>query len=365
MRALRHCMLGVGLVAAAIACGGGDEGSVGGGEAAGEAPQDLSGELLSLDDLDGEWDTGGPEEFDSSDLGGEVTSPCPSGETVSLPNAARNLDAPGNATIGFESVDTDVVLIEALSHDPSGELFKAFGQAFDACVGEEWEQGDDPVEDEKLETIDLGDQGDDVVGYRQLWGSGGDYYGQDVFAAVRVGDVWLSLYLTEESTGDPLDGGVFPEALAAAVAHLEDGKWAAAAAVDEPVAPEVDQPASVTVEMAELDSYLVVEGNGGCRFLREENVTISFAEREELDDLEEDPDFDLPPNVKWLVEQAFAIHPSVSVDVSDDRVVVSLYEEHDYGESIGYRRVDRETAERTADELRERLGNRSVCGTES
>jgi hypothetical protein len=355
MRAWRYCILGVGLVAAATSCGGGSEDGVGTGEAAGEAPQDLSGELLSVDDLKGEWDTGGPEEFGDSDVGDVVTGPCP-GQLVPLHDVERNVGAPGNATITFESVDADTRLVQWLSHDPTGELFEATRQVFDACVGEEWEQGDDPVENVKLETIDLGDQGDDAVGYRELWGSGGDYYGQDVFAVVRVGDVWLSLYLTEDNIDDPLEGDVFPDALAAAVAHLEDGKWAPA--VDEPVAPEVDEPATVTVEKEEgSDGWgLVVRGNGGCRFLNQKNEGIAILDKEEI------PDWHLAPNVEWLVQQIFEVYPRVSLGVDADRVGVTLYKPHGGTTAIG---VDRETAERAADELRERLGNRSVCGIES
>jgi hypothetical protein len=364
MRALSRCILGVGLVAVATACGGGDDSEVGSGEAAGEAPQELSGELLSLDDLEGEWDTGGPEKIGASEGGNEVAAPCPDGASVSLRDAQRNLNASGNATISFESVAVDTLLVEDLYHDPTGELFEAFQETFDSCVGMEWEAGDDPVENLALETTDLAGHGDATAGYRLLWGSGGDYYGQDALALVRARDVLLVLSLTEESIDDPFDGDILPQALAAAVGHLEDGEQANA--VDEPVAPEVHQPASVTVEMSELDgSHLVVKGNGGCRFLRRDNVSISITKEEELDDPEEDPDFDLSPNVEWLAEQAFAVHPSVSVQVFADHVNVSLYEETDYGDSIGYRPVDRETAERAADKLRKRLGNRSVCGSES
>ena len=356
MRRSRYCILGLGLAAAATACARSGDGTIGGGEAAGEAPQDLSGELLRLDDLDGEWDTGGPEEFGDSDIGDEVSGPCP-GEPVPLRDAQRNVGAPGNAKIRLESVDADTVLVEWLSHDPTGELFEATRQAFDACVGEEWEEGEDPVENVKLETIDLGDQGDDAVGYRQLWGSGGDYYGQDVFAVVRVGDVSLSLYLTEETTDDPLEGDVLPDVLAAAVAHLEDGTWAAA--VDEPVAPEVDEPASVTVEREDgSDRWgLVVSGNGGCRFHNQENESIGIMDDEEI------PDWDLAPNVEWLVQHVFEVYPRVTLSVAADRVYVTLYKENGGGaNAIG---VDRVTAERAAEELRERLGNRSVCGIES
>ena len=174
MQALTCCVLGLGLVVAATACGGGGDERDAGADGAGEAPQDLSGELLSLDDFDGQWDTGGPQEIDVADRSGKVTGPCPGAEATSLPNAKRSVGASGNATIRFESVEVPgVVLVEELSHDPAGELFEALRHTFDACVGEKWEEGDDPVEDTKLEAIDLAGQGDAAVGYRQLWGTGG------------------------------------------------------------------------------------------------------------------------------------------------------------------------------------------------
>ena len=240
MRGLRYYLLGIGLVATATACAAREAGEFEAGEAAGEAPQDLRGELLSVDDLDGEWDTAGPEEIDVSDVGDEVTGPCPDGETVSLPNVQRNLGAPGNATITFEAADgTDMLLVEELSHDPTGELFDAYRQAFDACVGEEWEQtGRDGLENVKVETMDL--DVDEAVGYRELWGS--DYDRQDLFALVRVGNVSLSLWLNGEITDDPSGG--FPRALAAAVAHLEDGERAAP--LDEPSTTTTSEAASST-----------------------------------------------------------------------------------------------------------------------
>jgi Septum formation len=80
-------------------------------------------------------------------------------------------------------------------------------------------------------------------------------------------------------------------------------------------------------------------------------------------DKAEIPDWDLAPNVEWLVQQIFEVYPRVTLGVDADRIAVTLYKENQSGtNAIG---VDRETAERTADELRERLGNRSVCGIES
>ena len=236
MRVIRHLVLGIGLLALATACGGGDDSAVAADEAGSDGSEDvsgesedLSGELLTIEDLDGEWATEGPEEIKASDVVDDnITGPCPGGETVLLPNVEDNLRAPGNASIRFEAVDgTGMVLSEEVSHDPAGELFEAGRQAFDACVGEEWEQSGAPngAENVKLETLDLADHGDDAVGYRQLWGTGGDYDHQDLMAVVRVGDVSLSLWLIGESIDDPIGG--FPEALAAAVAHLEDGERAA------------------------------------------------------------------------------------------------------------------------------------------
>jgi hypothetical protein len=122
------------------------------------------------------------------------------------------------------------------------------------------------------------------------------------------------------------------------------------------VAPEVDEPASVTVEPKTGGSGLVVRGNGGCRFTNVENEITSIDLEEEI------PQWHFPPNVEWLVRQIFAVYPKVTVNVATDRVDVTFYKKGLSGShAVG---VDRETAEHAADDLRGRLGNRSVCGIE-
>lgn len=363
VRALRRCVLVCGLAVVATACAGRaddrDLGVIVAGSGGGP-PDDLSGELLTAEDLDGTWDTGGPDEVEVSDAEDEVPSPCEQGPGAVVSDHQQSIGAVGNATIALESVDTDARLVQHLYHDPDGEVFAAFRQAFDACVGEEWEQGGDPVENVTLEAVDLGDHGDDAVGYRELWGSGGEYYGQDLLAVVRTEEVLLLLALTEERTDDPMRRELLPGSLAVAVARLEDGEWQSVP--DEPLAPPVDEPASVVVEENSFDEWgLVVRGNSGCRFHEQEDMLIAVMEQEELREPAEARGWDLAPNVMWLLEQAFAVHPSVSVSVAIDRVDISLYEETVDGDSTAYGLVDQETAERVAEDLREVLGNRSVC----
>lgn len=357
----RWGILGLGLVVAATACGGGGAGANrdAGSDWAGATPRDLSGELLGADDLDGQWDTSGPKQLDIAGGGrsGKLDAFCPGAGTTPVPNAKRNMLAAGNARIRFESVEVpDVALVEQLAHDPTGELFAALRHSFDACVGETWDEGDDPVENTKLEAIDLAHKGDAIVGYRQLWGTDGDYDSQDVIGVVHVGGVSLALWLSENGTEDPHNGDDFSLALAAAVGHLQDGKWAAP--VDDGVAPEVAEPASVSV-VREPDSdgwSLVVRGNGGCRFHKGDEG-IGIMDKTEISDA------DLPPNVEWLVRQVFAAYPHTTMSVTVDRVDVTLYKAGQSGiQAIG---VDRTTAERAARDLRKRLGKRSVCGVEA
>ena len=148
---------------------------------------------------------------------------------------------------------------------------------------------------------------------------------------------------------------LLPGSLAVAVARLQDGEWQSVS--DEPLAPPVDEPASVVVEENSFDKWgLVVRGNGGCRFHEQEDMLIAVMEEEELREPAEARGWDLAPNVMWLLEQAFAVHPSVSVSVAIDRVHISLYEETVDGDSTAYGPVDQETAERVAEDLREVLG---------
>jgi len=228
MRGLWQYVLVVGLVAISTACASDDDepetrdaseeaGERDARDPGEEAPGDLSGELLSVDDLDGGWDTAGPEEIDVTEVDNEVTGPCPDGEAVSLPNVERNLGARGNATVVFEATDgTSMLLIEELSHDPAGELFDALQQAFDACVDEQWEQtGRDGMETVRFEAMDP--LADDAASYRLLWGS--NYDRRDLFAMTHVDDVSLSLYLNGDFTDRPSDA--FREAFVAAVANLK------------------------------------------------------------------------------------------------------------------------------------------------
>ena len=90
-------------------------------------------------------------------------------------------------------------------------------------------------------------------------------------------------------------------------------------------------------------------------------MLVAVMEEEELREPAEARGWDLAPNVMWLLEQAFAVHPSVSVSMAIDRVDISLYEETVDGDSTAYGPVDQETAERVAEDLREVLGDRSVC----
>ena len=128
-----------------------------------EAPEDLSGELLGGPDLGDGWDSAGGQQREFLDGSAPITSPCPDGETVELSDEAVAQADARDASIELAQEDNgDDFVYEVLHHDPSGELFEAFRDAWESCVGQTWEQGDDPVENVRLESVELDDLGDEA-----------------------------------------------------------------------------------------------------------------------------------------------------------------------------------------------------------
>jgi hypothetical protein len=335
------------LLGGLVSWGGGDiDASQPSGDT-GEAPEDLSGELIAGPDLGGGWySAGGPQPGELIEGSEPVISPCPDGETVELSEEAVAQASRGNASIELTHEDrVDDFVYEALHHDSSGELFEAFRNAWDSCVGQTWEQGDDPVENVRLESIEFDDLGDEASAYREEWGSGGEYYGTDLLAFARTRGVLVLIVVRAEDTAGSADV-LFDAALIAAVAKLEDGTWNPGV-LNAAVAPEVDVPAVIeVVEPGEL----IVYGNDGCELLGGETGYFlsdpgSFSD-------------ELPPNVQWFVEQVFDAHALSDVTVDPDRMYIAVYLTSD---ETGTEKLDDRATDLLAVELRQRLGNRSIC----
>jgi hypothetical protein len=326
---------------------GGDDDDTRPASGTSEAPDDLSGELIGGADLGEGWDSaGGPQPAELIVGSAALDSPCPGGETVELSDDAMALASRGNASIELARVgNVDDLVYEVLHHDPSGELFEAFRDAWGSCVGETWEQGDDPVENVRLESLDVDDLGEDARAYRSEWGSGGEYDGTDLLALVHTSGVLALVVVRAEDTAGGADD-VFEAALAAAVAKLEDDIWSPGMLSAE-VAPGVDQPAEVAVVGP---GDLTVHGNDGCQLHGSESSYVVSSPDDFSDEL--------PANVEWLIEQVFDAHALSNLQVWDDRVDIEAFLKMD---ASGLEKLDRAATEQLAEDLRQRLGNRSIC----
>ena len=274
-----------------------------------------------------------------------VSSPCPDGETVELSEEALGQAARGNASIELTHEDRpDDLVYEVLHHDPSGELFEAFRDAWESCVGQTWEQGDDPVENVRLESIGFDDLGDEASAYREEWGSGGEYYGTDLWAFIRTTGVLVLIVVRAEDTAGSADD-VFDAALTAAVAKLEDGAWNPV--LNAAVAAEVDVPAEVEIV---APGELIVYGNDGCELLGGGSGYVLGSPDAFSDEL--------PPNVQWFIEEVFDAHALSSVTVQPDQVYIDAFLTSD---ASGTEKLDDVATDLLALELRQGLGNRSIC----
>jgi hypothetical protein len=329
-----------------MSCGSDDDDPAQGGEAM-DAPNDLSGELIAATDLGDGWDSaGGPQPAELSDGPAPFSSPCPNGDTVALSDEAAKQASRGSASIELaHSENADDFVYEVLRHDPSGELFEAFRQAWESCVGQSWKQGYDPVENVRLTTFELHDLGDEASAYREQWGSGGEYYGTDLMALVRTNGLLLLMVARAEDIAGSADDR-FETTLAAAVAELNDGTWNPGM-LNAAVAPEVDVPAEIDVGGP---GALTIHGNEGCELHGSENSYVVSSPNDFSDEF--------PPNVQWLIEQVFDLHPLSNLQVWPDRVDIEAFLKMD---SSGLQKLDASATDQLAENLRERIGSRSIC----
>ena len=164
----------VAIVLVVVGCSGGDDDSAAASrdlastssdEAAETGPPvaltaaELEAALLTSEEVGSGWSTEGAEPLEvgaGEDLGGR----CPGGSTFAPPTAAMFVD--------FEPPDqfpADNTISEGVLTFPTREDLDAWTGALESCVGEQWEESDDPVEHVSLETIDVADLGEESAGF--------------------------------------------------------------------------------------------------------------------------------------------------------------------------------------------------------
>ncbi len=207
---------GVALLLVAPACGGdgsSTETSVGASTVTVTAAE-LEAALLSVEDLGDGWTTEGAEHLDLGS-GGRREGRCPTGEAFTEPDAAVATD--------FEN-ESGRFVAELLLTFPSPRDANEWATAFESCAGQEWEEGDDPVEHVSVEELTIDELGDDATAVLLLYAHGDDEppAHDEGVALVRLGH---ALVVVSESGPDvvtPYDQTLLEDSAAIAVSKAQD-----------------------------------------------------------------------------------------------------------------------------------------------
>jgi hypothetical protein len=205
-------------VLAVVGCSGNDDDSAATSATIALTAHELEAALLTPAEVGSEWRSEGAKRLDVG-TGDETGGRCPAGSSFPTPTAATIID--------FEPPDlADNTIEEALLTFQTGEELDAWTAALKSCVGERWEESDDPVEHVSLETIDLADHGEEAAVFVFHFAHGKD---EDVAHAsrwflVRVGGALLLVtgddYELESSQDEELLADVLARAVEKAEATL-------------------------------------------------------------------------------------------------------------------------------------------------
>jgi hypothetical protein len=159
------------LVAAMLAtasCGGnGDDDAAEMTAASALTDDDLEAALLTPEEVGAGWHAAGAEPMEIGD-GEDLSGRCPTGSSFSVPRAAMLID------FGPPDELADNTISQALMTFESRAELDAWTMALESCVGERWEELDDPVEHVTVEAIDVAEHGDDRAGFLLSFAHGDD-----------------------------------------------------------------------------------------------------------------------------------------------------------------------------------------------
>ncbi len=208
------------LVAAAVLIGGcGDDDD----SAATSVPElltadELKAALLTPEEVGPDWRSeDGAEQMDNG--GSETLSArCPGGLSFASPTAAAFID--------FQPPDplADNTISEGLLTFRTRKDLDTWTAALESCVGEEWEELEDPVEHVSVETIEVADLGDDRAGFLLHFAHSEDEgpAHDNRWLLVRVGNVLVLVTGDDYELDDPQDEELLAEVLTRAVEKAED-----------------------------------------------------------------------------------------------------------------------------------------------
>jgi hypothetical protein len=191
-----------------------DNGTVPTGE--GDVPE---GAMLTTEDLGSEWETDGPETLEL----GPTVEPftyCPDGAEMLPPTAGASITFTPVPTVDDESLFDDEIA-DAVFVFSTAEDGASWFDGLESCVGQEWEESFDPVENVTLESLDVADLGDESRGFRTIYAhdEGPDH--DNTAVLVRSGDVLVLISYSNYGLDEPVDQAFFQGLVETAVAKAE------------------------------------------------------------------------------------------------------------------------------------------------
>lgn len=210
------CGVSLLLVTIVLVAGCGDGDSEATTAPARPAVEELEAALLTPGEIGSGWRTAGAEPMDAGaahDLGGR----CPGGSSFARPAAATFIifEPPGGSG--------DNTISEGLLTFETREDLDTWTAAFESCVGEQWEELEDPVEYVSVETIAVADHGEDRAGFLFHFAHGeGEVPAHDSrWFLVRVGSALVLVTGEDYEPEDSQDEELLTDVLARAVQKAE------------------------------------------------------------------------------------------------------------------------------------------------
>jgi hypothetical protein len=175
--------------------------------------------LLTVEDVGSGWETDGPEVVEFGPTA-EPFSYCPNGAEMLPPVAGASISfTPAPAVEDVLLFDDEVV--EGVFVFSTAQDVVSWFDGLESCVGQEWEESFDPVEQVTLETLEVPDLGDESRGFVTTYAHSGESEHDNTAILVRLGEVLVLVSYDNYGLDEAVDQAFFDGLVETAVAKVE------------------------------------------------------------------------------------------------------------------------------------------------
>ena len=182
----------------------------------GDVPQEA---MLTAEDLGSDWETDGPEVLEFGPTAEPFTY-CPNGAEMLPPAAGASISfTPAPAVEDLSLFDDEVV--EAVFVFSTAQDVASWFDGLESCVGQEWEESFDPVEQVTVETLEVPDFGDESRGFLHDLRPQREPQHDNTAVLVRLGEVLVLVSYDNYRLDEAVDQAFFDGLVETAVAKVE------------------------------------------------------------------------------------------------------------------------------------------------